>query len=254
LLTASTTGTARTRNTPPRAPASGPGVSAATPPPTCTTGTYEIDRTGFSPLGLNAGDFDLVVDPADGRAYYYFERVHSELVCADLTADYTDVKGNYSTHFPHPHPPTVREAPAYFHRHGKHYLITSGTTWYYPNPSEVAVADDYHGPFTVLGNPHRSDPSGTSYRSQISSVFQHPTVDDLYIALADRWLPHLSESESVQAEKYRTYFAALHAGDQVPPLSEPEANTSLATYVWLPIRFDGDLPFIEWHDEWTLPG
>lgn len=84
-------------------------------------------RTGLKPLNMSAGDFDLVVAP-DGKAYYYFERVHSETICADLTADYTDVTGYYSTHFPRPYPPYVREATAHFLRRGKHYLITSGTT------------------------------------------------------------------------------------------------------------------------------
>ena len=96
-------------------------------------GPYRIVRTGLRPLGMNAGDFDLAVAPADGKAYYYFERVHSELICADLTDDYTNVTGYYSTHFPHPHPPYVREGPAYFFHKGLHYLFTSGTTWYYPN-------------------------------------------------------------------------------------------------------------------------
>ena len=82
---------------------------------------------------MNAGDFDLVVDPTDGKAYYYFERVHSELICADLTADYTDVTGYYSTHFPRMQPSFVREAPAHFWRNGVHYLITSGTSGY-PQP------------------------------------------------------------------------------------------------------------------------
>ena len=63
-------------------------------------GPYAIVQTDLKPLGMNAGDFDLVVDPTDGKAYYYFERVHSELICADLTDDYTDVTGYYSTHFP----------------------------------------------------------------------------------------------------------------------------------------------------------
>ena len=40
---------------------------------------------------------------------------------------------------------------------GKHYIYTSGTTSYTPNPSEVAVFDDYHGEYTVLGNPHIGD-------------------------------------------------------------------------------------------------
>lgn len=89
---------------------------------------------------MSAGDFDLAVAP-DGKAYYYFERVHSETICADLTDDYTDVTGYYSTHFPHAGPPYVREATAHFCRKGKHYLVTSGTTGYLPNPSEVAITD-----------------------------------------------------------------------------------------------------------------
>jgi hypothetical protein len=216
------------------------------------TGPYEIVRTGHRPLGMSAGDFDLVVDPFDGKGYYYFERVHSELICADLTDDYTDVTGYYSTHFPLRHPPMVREAPAYFRRNGKHYLITSGTTGYYPNPSEVAVADSYHGPYTVLGNPHPSDKSGTSFRSQISSVLKHPTEKDLYIALADRWLPQVSESDSDQTEAFYRFFSAKDSGDSDASLTLPEADTSIADYVWLPIRFDGDIPVIEWHDEWRI--
>lgn len=29
-------------------------------------------------------------------------------------------------------------------------------------------------------------------------------------------------------------------------------NTSVARYVWLPIRFLGDRPMIEWQDEWRV--
>ena len=74
-------------------------------------------------------------------------------------------------------------------RRGKHYLVTSGTTGYLPNPSEVAMADTWHGPYAVLGNPHPGDESRTSFHSQISSVFQVEGKKDLYIAVADRWVP-----------------------------------------------------------------
>ena len=67
-------------------------------------GPYTKVREGFRPLGMNAGDFDLAV-AEDGKAYYYFERVHSETICANLTEDYLDVTGYYSTHFPLPYPP-----------------------------------------------------------------------------------------------------------------------------------------------------
>lgn len=71
-------------------------------------------------MGMSARDFDLAVG-SDGRAYYYFEKVHTETICADLTETYTGVTG----HFPHSHPPYVREATAHFERNGKHYLLTS---------------------------------------------------------------------------------------------------------------------------------
>ena len=30
------------------------------------------------------------------------------------------------------------------------------------------------------------------------------------------------------------------------------ANTSIADYVWLPLRFDGEKAVIEWKDEWRI--
>lgn len=222
-------------------------------------GPYEIVRTGLRPLGMDAGDFDLVVDPETKKAYYYFEKVHTELVCAELTDDYTDVSGEFSSHFPHPGPPFTREAPAHFDRLGIHYLVTSGTTGYFPNPSEFASAPDHHGPWTVLGNAHPGDDSRTSYGSQITSVFKHPGKRDLYIALADRWLPQLpADMPSV----FDT-MAAMATGEPRPHvttgadtgavLAAAEGNnTAIADYVWLPIRFDGAVPVIDWHDEWRI--
>ena len=139
-------------------------------------GPYAIQKTGFKPLGMSAGDFDLALAP-DGKGYYFFERVHSETIIADLTDDYCDVTGYYSTHFPHAGPPYVREATAHFMRNHKHYLLTSGTTGYFPNPSEAAVAETWHGPYRVLGDPHRGDESRTSFHSQISCVFRVQGTD-----------------------------------------------------------------------------
>lgn len=50
---------------------------------------------------------------------------------------------------------------------GKHYIYTSGTTSYTPNPSEVAVFDDYHGEYTVLGNPHIGDEYAHSFARRL---------------------------------------------------------------------------------------
>ena len=227
------------------------------------TGPYRMIHRRFMPLGMGAGDFDLVVCPDDGKAYMYFERVHSELICADLTDDFTDVTGYYSTHFPRSGPPYVREAPAYFRRNGKHYLATSGTTGYFPNPSEIASADTYHGPWTVIGDLHPKDRSRTSFNSQISSVFKHPNKKDLYIALADRWMGPMSDPDfesgktsqlvrDIFAKRFVTH-APLTAEETVlqPILERPLASAN-ARYAWLPIRFEGDRPVIDWRSDWSL--
>ncbi len=226
------------------------------------TGPYTIVRQGLIPLGMSAGDFDLVVDEETGKAYYYFERVHDATICADLTDDYTDVTGNYTLHFPHPEGiPNVREATAHLLRGGKHYLITSGTTGYYPNPSEVAIGDDYHGPFAVLGDPHPTDDSHTSFHSQISSVFKVPGKKDLYIAIADRWMPEyngvdydtlLHIRDLKQAKRFDEMKAFLEERDLPLYLTTGSINTSIAQYTWLPLRFDGDMVYIDWKDEWKI--
>lgn len=221
-------------------------------------GPYEMVREGLRPLGMSAGDFDLTAAP-DGKAYYYFERVHCETICADLTADYTDVTGYYSTHFPHISPPYVREATAYFYRKGKHYLVTSGTTGYLPNPSEAAVADTWHGPFRVLGNPHVGDKTNTSFHSQISCIFKVEGKKDLYIACADRWLPDKMDLKyEIYSKLYEKVFALDdRSEDSIKELTDyagddSRRNTAAADYVWLPLRFDGEMICIDWHDEWRV--
>lgn len=219
------------------------------------TGPYTLVREGLRPLNMDAGDFDLVVAP-DGKAYYYFERVHSETVCADLTDDYTDVTGYYTTHFPHPYPPYVREATSHFIRNFKHYLVTSGTTGYLPNPSELAVAGTWHGPYKVLGDPHPGDASKTSYHSQISSVFKVPGKKDLYIALGDRWMPEaMNVPYSLYEKIFVTDFSGTATKEELAWSEEakkqiPREKTKEADYVWLPFRFEGEMGYLDWKDEW----
>ena len=219
------------------------------------TGPYTVIKEKFRPLNMDAGDFDLVIAP-DKKGYYYFEKVHTELICATLTDDYTDVTGEYTSHFPLEGPPFVREAPAYFTKGGKHYLITSGTTGYYPNPSEIAVASHYHGPFTVLGNPHVGDETDTSFHSQISSVFKVHGKKNLYIACGDRWLPNLMHVPyKAVRDMFKGWFTGeMEKGEQIVKeynLPKYEATCS-ATYVWLPIVFENDKPKIYWHNSWKI--
>ena len=214
-------------------------------------GPYEIVQEGLMPLGMSGGDFDLAVAD-DGKAYYYFERIHGEVICADLNDEYTDVTGDYTTHLPNYIPPFCREAPCHFRRKGKHYLITSGTTWYLPNPSLTAVADTWHGPYTVQGNPHVGDETNTSFHSQISCIFKVEGKKDLYIACADRWLP---KEMDLKYEEYAEAIRRVFDPDEEGSMSSeggglPVADTANSDYVWLPLRFDGEKVRIEWKNSW----
>jgi hypothetical protein len=218
-------------------------------------GPYRVEHAFVKPQGFTMGDFDLATVGSD--AVIFFAHPHTEVICSDLSDDLISAAGTVTHHFTNLSVPDSREAPAHFERNGRHYLLTSGTSGYFPNRSQIAVADSPHGPWQVLGDPHPADASGTSFRSQISSVFRHPRKKDLYIAVADRWLPERSPEDSDYTDLFRRYFAGEDS-DELEALgarAEPDlehANTSIARYVWLPIRFDGAIPRIDWTDEWSI--
>ena len=225
-------------------------------------GPYKLVRS-LKPEGYGVGDFDLYADDATGKGYVWFERPHWELICADLTDDYTSVTSKYSSHFVGRRPPFTREAPTYFVYRGKHYLFSSGTTGYYPNVSMIASFTDYHGTYKDLGNPHPTDKFDHSFCSQITDVVKIPGKD-LFVAVADRWMPQMANSTEPAAEAKR--MIAKYKDHQPFPqdFSEPKTKdkqndvrttwdvTYNATYVFLPITFKNGVPQIEWKEEWKI--
>ncbi|MBD0289264.1 MAG: family 43 glycosylhydrolase, partial [Flavisolibacter sp.] len=171
-------------------------------------GPYKIIHKGFRPNGFESGDFDLYVDEKTSKGYIWFERPHWEMICATLTDDFTSVTEEFSVHFSGKLPPNTREAPTHFVHNGKHYLLTSGTTGFSPNQSLVSMFNDYHSEYTDLGNPHPADTSNTSYCSQITDVIKIPGKMDLYIALADMWMPQTCGTDLPKKEddKIRVRF------------------------------------------------
>lgn len=226
-------------------------------------GPYEMVNPRVNPCGLQVGDFDIQVDPETKKAYLFSECPHTFIYSVELNGEYTDAAGEYTRHFQHEGPPDSREAPAHFTRKGIHYIITSGTSGYFPNPSEAAAAKNWHGPYEIQGNPHVEDKSMTSFNSQISSVFRHPFKRDLYIALADRWKPKLPEKEG-EAFATGEFYQRIH--EKFQRIFDPDVefvftkedaedmkiNSSVSDYVWLPLRFEGDKVRIEWTDEWRV--
>ena len=191
------------------------------------TGEFKlVDR--IVPLGMSSGDFDLFVDD-DEQAYIIFGKVHTEIIVANLTEDYKNITGEYTSHLHFFGPPIAREAPAVFKRQNKYYMITSGTTAYYPNSSLMATADNMHGPWYIMGDPCVEDMDQNSFNSQISSVLKVEGTDQ-YIAIGDRWVVDLTKP----VEK-----------------SSWNINTSIAEYVWLPFSFEQEMPQLKWMEKWT---
>jgi hypothetical protein len=190
------------------------GVAVADAP----TGPFRL-MDAFHPNGMCAGDANLFSDPVDGKAYYIHGRPHTEVVVADLTQDYLKPTGMYSCHFPQPGPPWGREAPSFFKRDHRFYMITSGTTGYLPNESQWHSADLIHGPWTTHLNPCIGAGSGTSFDSQFTAVFELADRPGCFVGMADRWQQEDIESSS---------------------------------YVWLPLQLKGGHLSIKWYDEWGL--
>ena len=226
-------------------------------------GPYQLIRS-FKPEGFGVGDFDMFVDETTGKGYVWFERPHWELICAELTDDYLGTNGVFSEHYVGIRPPFTREAPAHFVRNGLHYMFTSGTTGYVPNPSQVCVFDDFHGEYQDLGCPHVNDIYEDSFGSQITSVVKIPGKN-LYVALADRWLPQYWQTDvprRTMKNKEQAYlnhkpferdFSTPQVKDKTGMKRTKWDTTDDARYVFLPIVFDSlGKPTIEWHDEWRI--
>ena len=226
-------------------------------------GPYSIVKS-LKPEGFGVGDFDMYCDPKTGKGYVWFERPHWEMICAELTDDFLGTNGKFSEHFVGIRPPFTREAPSHFVWRGKHYMFTSGTTGYVPNPSKVAVFDDYHGEYTDLGDPCIDDRFEDSFGSQITSVIKIPGRN-LYVALADRWLPHLCGTDipkKIMKNKETAYlnhkpfdrdFSVPQVKDKTGIRRNKWDTTDDARYVFLPVTFDDNgKPTLEWKDEWRL--
>ncbi|MDH6357712.1 glycoside hydrolase family 43 protein, partial [Parabacteroides sp. PF5-9] len=163
--------------------------------------------------GQMSRDMTLFVDD-DGTAYHiYSSEENSTLHISQLTDDYLTYSGKYSRFFIG----RFMEAPAMFKKNDKYYLIMSGCTGWLPNSGRSAVASSIWGPWVELGNPFVGDNAGISFDSQGTFVLPSPSRKDEFIYIGDRWTPEQADN---------------------------------ATYIWLPIRFEGIKPVIEWKDRW----
>ena len=177
------------------------------------TGPYAY-VSSFRPNGNMSRDMGLFVDD-NGAAYHiYSSRENYDLRIARLTDDYLSPTTQDSLLFSN-----HREAPALFKYRDNYYLITSGCTGWAPNQASLHVAKSLFGPWKLLGDPMRGPNAVLTFGGQSTFVQPVPGKKDAFIFLADKWNPRdLRDSR----------------------------------YLWLPVQFDNDQPYMEWKDEWTL--
>ena len=223
-------------------------------------GPYKIVRTNYRPFGHEVGDFDIAV--CGDTAYLYMDADHNGQLTMRLTPDFLEAEEKLCWQYEGLHAPFSREGPAVFERGGKWYMLTSGMTGYVPNKSDSAVSDVPDKPFVSIGDPHVNDASCASFNSQISQVFKVPGKKNLYIALADRWVPDFPvdakladiftrcTAQTYDPEHYQATREEMQIVMNSPMLES--ANTSRANYVWLPITFENGKPKIYWRDSWKL--
>ncbi len=224
-------------------------------------GPYEMKENLYNPGGHKAGDFDLVADEDSGKGYIFFDADHNSMMCMELSDDYLKAESEVCKNYPDLKPPFTREAPALFEYQGRKYMFTSGMTGYVPNKSDSSVSDSYETLFTSIGNPHIEDDSDASFNSQISKIFK-VEGKDMFIAMADRWLPDTPVDKKL-ADVFTRVIAGNYEPDKYKATDDEKkemymankldkAYTSVADYVWLPIEWEDQKPVIRWRDEWKV--
>lgn len=177
------------------------------------TGPYHYINS-FRPNGNMSRDMTLFVDD-DGAAYHiYSSRENYDLRIAKLSNDYLTVSAQDTMVFSN-----HREAPALFKYQNLYYLITSGCTGWAPNEASMHVSASIWGPWKSVGNPLVGKNAALAFGGQSTFVLPLADKKDAFIFIADKWNPKdLRDSR----------------------------------YLWLPIQFNKNIPFVEWMDKWSL--
>jgi beta-xylosidase len=168
-------------------------------------------------VGQMARDQTLFLDD-DGKGYHiHASEENGTLHISELTPDFLSTSGKYSRFFAG----RFHEGPALMKRNGVYYMISSDCTGWTPNAARLATAPSIWGPWTELGNPCVGSPEelANTFESQSTYILPVAGKEDAYIYLGDRWRPK---------------------------------NAIDGRYIWLPLQFKGDVPFLEWKDRWDL--
>lgn len=163
--------------------------------------------------GQMSRDMTLFVDD-DGSAYHIFSSEENQtLHIAQLTPDYLHHTDKYVRILPG----EQNEAPAIFKKDGEYWMISSGCTGWSPNKARLSKASSIWGPWESLPNPCIGEGAEKTFYSQSTYILPVEGTNKQWIFMADRWRPE---------------------------------NPIDARYIWLPIKFNEGVPYLEWQEEW----
>jgi len=178
------------------------------------TGPYTY-LGSFRPNGNMSRDMTIFKDNDDKAYLVYSSNENYDLRVVQLTDDYLSVTTQDKLLFSN-----HREAPALFKKNNTYYLITSGCTGWAPNKATLHTASSIWGPWELASNnPMQGENADLTFGGQSTYILPVEGKKDAYIFLADIWKP---------------------------------ADLADSRYVWLPIQFKNNYPFIEWMNEWNL--
>lgn len=178
------------------------------------TGPYTYVHS-FRPNSNMSRDMTLFKDGNDSAYIIYSSRENYDLRIARLSNDYLGAATDDKLLFSN-----HREAPAIFKYKQHYYLITSGCTGWKPNKATLHRAASVWGPWEELpANPMSGPREETTFDGQSTFILPVAGKKDAFIFLADKWNP---------------------------------ANLKDSRYLWLPVRFRDNIPFVEWVNEWSL--
>ncbi|MFR9524363.1 MAG: family 16 glycosylhydrolase [Rikenellaceae bacterium] len=165
--------------------------------------------------GQMSRDMTLFVDD-DGAAYHIFSSEDNQtLHIAQLTDDFLHHSDNYVRVLAG----DSNEAPAIFKRNGVYWMISSGCTGWAPNAARLSRADSIMGEWTTVGNPCVGEGANKTFHSQSTYILPVEGKEDLWIFMADRWMPD---------------------------------NPIDGRYLFLPIEFKDDAPMLQFTQEWSI--
>jgi beta-galactosidase len=178
------------------------------------TGPYRF-VSGFRPNGNMSRDMTLFQDEDSSAWLFYSSRENADLRLARLSDDFLSVTPNDTLLFSQ-----HREAPAVLKYNNTYYLFTSGCTGWQPNKTTLHSAKNISGPWIESGkNPLKGRYASTSFGGQSTFILPLAGVKNKFIFLADKWNPE---------------------------------NLADSRYLWLPVQFNDEQPFVKWMDEWTM--